>query len=225
MRQTPFHSTVGGAKVYVQTTGVGRPRRRARRAKSSGPIPCGTGRHPHPDRPQRIGFVDVGYNVGVLAASARCRLATLSRSGTTGWRPPLTTSTAALSRRRFHRWRQRTTAASPIAKLMTGNVLWSSRGSGKQSASVTAAEGNLYIRYGPSGTMSGSRPNPMPTAGSRSFKIPKSGSRPGGPDPVVADGKLFLRRAAFHSFVTTSSKSNLTTRVSRYRTGGSGPLK
>lgn len=76
--------------------------------------------------------------------------------------------------------------------LMTGTVKWKSRGSGSGSASVTAADGNLYVRYA-NGMMTlvKALPNGFEEVGS--FKIPDSGSRPSWSHPVVADGKLYLR--------------------------------
>ncbi len=78
------------------------------------------------------------------------------------------------------------------ADLMTGTVKWKSRGAGSGSASVTAADGNLYVRYA-NGMMTLVKAQPTGFEEVGSFKIPNSGSRPSWSHPVVVDGKLYLR--------------------------------
>jgi hypothetical protein len=78
------------------------------------------------------------------------------------------------------------------ADLMTGAVKWKSRGAGSGSASVTAADGNLYVRYA-NGMMTLVKAQPTAFEEVGSFKIPDSGSRPSWSHPVVVDGKLYLR--------------------------------
>ena len=65
-------------------------------------------------------------------------------------------------------------------------------GGGSGSASVTAADGNLYIRYA-DGMMTLVKSQPTGFEEVGSFKIPSSGSRPSWSHPVVVDGKLYLR--------------------------------
>ena len=76
--------------------------------------------------------------------------------------------------------------------MMTGEVKWKSRGSGSGSASVTAADGNLYIRYA-NGTMTLVKAQATGFEEKGSFKIPGSGERPSWAHPVVVDGKMYLR--------------------------------
>jgi outer membrane protein assembly factor BamB len=78
------------------------------------------------------------------------------------------------------------------AELMTGEQLWKSRGSGRGSAAVAAADGHLYIRYN-DGTMVLARASPEAYEEQGSFKIPGSGERPSWSHPVISGGKLFLR--------------------------------
>lgn len=78
------------------------------------------------------------------------------------------------------------------AELMTGDVKWTARGSGSGSASITAADGCLYIRYG-DGTMTLAKASPDALEELGSFKIPGSGDRPSWSHPVVLGGKLYLR--------------------------------
>lgn len=78
------------------------------------------------------------------------------------------------------------------ADLMTGKIAWKSRGSGRNSASIAAADGHLYIRYS-NGTMTLVEASPKEFKEVGSFKVPGSGERPSWAHPVIADGKLFLR--------------------------------
>lgn len=78
------------------------------------------------------------------------------------------------------------------AELMTGKVKWKSRGAGKKSASIAAADGHLYIRYS-DGTMTLVEANPESFNEVSSFKVPGSGDRPSWAHPVISNGKLYLR--------------------------------
>ena len=78
------------------------------------------------------------------------------------------------------------------ADLMTGDVQWKSRGSGRRSACVAAADGCLYFRY-QDGTMTLVRADPSEFREVGSFNIPGSGDRPSWAHPVICDGKLYLR--------------------------------
>ncbi len=78
------------------------------------------------------------------------------------------------------------------AELMSGDLQWKSRGSGRDSASLAAADGHLYVRYA-DGTMTLVKASPEALEEVGSFKIPHGGDRPGWSHPVIADGKLYLR--------------------------------
>lgn len=78
------------------------------------------------------------------------------------------------------------------AELMTGETQWKSRGSGKKSASMTAADGKLFIRFS-DGTVALVPASPDEYEEQGSFKIPGSGERPSWAHPVVVGGKLYLR--------------------------------
>lgn len=82
------------------------------------------------------------------------------------------------------------------AEAKTGKVMWKTGGSGKGSASVTYADGNLYIRYS-NGVMVLVPATPKEYKEVGSFKVPHSGSRPSWSHPVVAGGKLYLREGDF----------------------------
>jgi outer membrane protein assembly factor BamB len=78
------------------------------------------------------------------------------------------------------------------AELMTGQEKWKKRGSGKGSASIVSADGDLYIHYA-DGTMVLAKADPGDYVEKGSFKVPGSGERPSWSHPVIVDGKLYLR--------------------------------
>ena len=92
------------------------------------------------------------------------------------------------------------------ADLMTGQIKWKSRGSGKKSASIAAADGHLYIRYS-DGTMTLVEANPSGFKETGSFKVPGSGDRPSWAHPVILNGKLYLRESDKVLCYDISSKS------------------
>lgn len=78
------------------------------------------------------------------------------------------------------------------ADFMTGEQKWKSRGSGKKSASIAAADGHLYIRYS-NGMMTLAKASADGLKEVGSFKVPGSGKMPSWAHPVIAGGKLYLR--------------------------------
>jgi len=78
------------------------------------------------------------------------------------------------------------------AELMTGDIKWKSRGAGRNSASVAAADGHIYIHYA-DGTMSLVKATPDEFQEVSHFQVPGSGEAPSWAHPVIAGGKLFLR--------------------------------
>jgi outer membrane protein assembly factor BamB len=78
------------------------------------------------------------------------------------------------------------------AELMTGKILWKERGSGKNSATVMAADGHVYIRYS-DGTVSLVKADPAEYREVSSFSAPGSGDRPSWAHMVILDGLLYLR--------------------------------
>jgi outer membrane protein assembly factor BamB len=78
------------------------------------------------------------------------------------------------------------------AELMTGKIAWKQRGSGKNSATVMAADGHVYIRYA-DGTVSLVKADPAEYREVSSFAVPGSGERPSWAHMVILDGLLYLR--------------------------------
>ena len=80
------------------------------------------------------------------------------------------------------------------AEFMTGKNRWKSRGSGKGSASVTAADGHLYFWFSKSATMALVKASPDRYEEVSSFKIEEGSDRPTWAHPVILDGRLYLRK-------------------------------
>ena len=78
------------------------------------------------------------------------------------------------------------------ADLMTGDVVWKKRGSGKGSATVAAADGHLYVRFA-DGTLALVKADPADYEEVASFKIPGSDARPSWAHSVILDGRLYIR--------------------------------
>ena len=78
------------------------------------------------------------------------------------------------------------------AELMSGKIAWKQRGSGKNSATVMAADGHVYIRYS-NGIVSLVKADPAEYREVSSFVVPGSGERPSWAHMVILDGLLYLR--------------------------------
>ncbi len=78
------------------------------------------------------------------------------------------------------------------AELLTGRVVWKERGSGKNSVALAAADGHLYARYA-DGTLALVPADPAGYREAAAFTVPGSGERPSWAHPVIVDGRLYLR--------------------------------
>lgn len=78
------------------------------------------------------------------------------------------------------------------AELMTGEQVWKSRGSGRGSAAVAAADGMLYIQFS-NGVMVLVKASPDGYEETGKLEIPKDDDRPTWAHPVILDGKLYVR--------------------------------
>lgn len=77
-------------------------------------------------------------------------------------------------------------------ELMTGNVMWEARGAGRNSISVAAADGRLYLHFA-DGTMALAEANPGDYNEISSFETPPTDDRPAWALPSIANGRLYLR--------------------------------
>lgn len=81
------------------------------------------------------------------------------------------------------------------AELLTGANRWKQRSKkGKGSASITAADGHLYILFSGNATMALAKANPRRYDEISTFRIDEGSDRPAWAHPVVTDGHLFLRK-------------------------------
>ncbi|MGC3967403.1 MAG: hypothetical protein QM775_08545 [Pirellulales bacterium] len=78
------------------------------------------------------------------------------------------------------------------ADLMTGEIKWKGRISGKKSAAVCAADGCIYL-HSDDGTVTLVKADPKELQEVGTFKTPGEAERPGWMHPVVFDGKLWVR--------------------------------
>lgn len=78
------------------------------------------------------------------------------------------------------------------AELMTGQIKWKGRISGRSSAAFATADGCLYI-HSADGTMCLVKANPEALQEVGTFHVPSGGDRPGWMHPVIFDGKLWVR--------------------------------
>ena len=188
-------STVGDTRVYVQTTGSGAMGVRAGDGKLlwTYDIKKTTAVIPTPIVQGDLVFFTAGYGTG----------GTLVRQVPAGGgvqAQEIYPTTAALGNKHGgivlvgdYLYGDSEDRGIPFcADLMTGEVKWKSRGAGKKSASVTSADGKLYIRFS-DGTMALAEATPDAYTELSSFKVPGSGERPSWAHPVVLGGKLYLR--------------------------------
>ncbi len=78
------------------------------------------------------------------------------------------------------------------ADLMTGEIKWKSRASGRGSACVASADGCLYVHFA-DGKMCLIKAVPEGFEEVGTFAVPGSGERPSWSHPVIVGGKLYLR--------------------------------
>jgi outer membrane protein assembly factor BamB len=78
------------------------------------------------------------------------------------------------------------------AELLTGKIVWKNRGSGRNSASVVAGDGHVYVKFS-DGTLALVKADPAGYEEVSSFKVPGSGDRPSWAHAVILEGRLYLR--------------------------------
>jgi outer membrane protein assembly factor BamB len=189
-------SNVGGTRVYVQSTGSGAMGVRANDGKLlwTFDIDKTTAVIPTPIVRDDLVFFDAGYNRGgallkqVPAADGEIKMEVVYPL-----KPELSNKHGGVvlvgdylygdSEDRGIVW---------CADLMTGKVQWKSRGAGKDSESLVAADDHLYVHYA-NGTMTLVKASPKSFEEVSHFEVPGSGERPSWSHPVILDGKLYVR--------------------------------
>lgn len=190
-------SRIGGVKVYVQTTAGGALGVRASDGKLmwSYPIEKTIAVIPTPIVKDDYVFFTAGYKRG----GALLKQVPGKEAGTVDMQEiyPLTVKLAnkhgGVVLVGDYLYGDSDDSGTPYcADLMTGEIKWQSRGSGRGSAAFGAADGHLYIRFANGVTvLANADPTGYHEVGS--FKPPGSGERPSWSHPVIVDGKLFLR--------------------------------
>ena len=192
----PLSGQGGGRKVYIQTTGAGAFAVDAQTGKFQWayPIDQTTAVIPTPIVRGDLVFFSAGYKRG----GALLRQVPGADGGVTmqevyGLKKELANKHGGIVLVGDHLYGDSDDAGIPFcAELMTGNVVWKKRGSGKGSATVVAADGHLYVRFA-DGTLALAKADPADYVEVATFKIPGSDARPSWSHSVILDGRLYLR--------------------------------
>jgi outer membrane protein assembly factor BamB len=188
-------SEVGSVRVYVQTTGSGAMGVRASDGKLmwTYDIDKTTAVIPTPIVRGDLVFFSAGYNRGGALLRQVANGDSVTMKEVYPLKRPLNNKHGGIVLVGDYLYGDSNDKGTPFcADLMTGEVKWKSRGSGKGSASIAAADGYLYIRY-TNGQMTLVKADPTEMKESGSFKVPGSGQLPSWAHPVIAGGRLYLR--------------------------------
>lgn len=189
-------SEIGGVRVYVQTTGSGEMGVRADDGKLlwSYPVEKTTAIAPTPIIKGNLVFFAAGYKRGgALLKQSPDGNGGVKVEEVYGMKPPLANKHGGVVLVGDYIYGDSDDAGMPYcANLMTGEVLWKSRGTGKNSIAIAAADDRLYLHYA-DGTMVLAKASPEKYEETGSFTVPNSGERPSWTHPVILDGKLYLR--------------------------------
>jgi len=189
-------SEIGDTRVYVQTTGSGAMGVRASDGKLlwTYDVPKTTAIIPTPIVKDDLVFFTAGYGLGgALLRQVPSSSGNIDVEEIYSPTPDLQNKHGGVVLVGDYLYGDSGDSGIPFcAEMMTGDIQWKKRGSGRKSASVVAADGRLYFRYS-DGTMTLVDASPDGFEELGSFKVPGSGERPSWAHPVIADGKLYLR--------------------------------
>jgi outer membrane protein assembly factor BamB len=192
----PLSSQNEGRKVYVQTTAAGAFAVDAEtgRFQWAYPIDQTTAVVPTPIVRGDLVFFSAGYKRGgALLRQVPGADGSVTMKEIYGLKKELANKHGGIVLVGDHLYGDSDDAGIPFcAELMTGNVVWKKRGSGKGSATVTAADGHLYVRFA-DGTLALVKADPADYAEAATLKIPGSDARPSWAHSVILDGQLYLR--------------------------------
>lgn len=189
-------ATIGGTRVYVQTTGSGALGVRASDGKLlwSYPIPETTAVIPTPIVRDDLVFFCAGYRTGgALLKQSPQGDGGVKIDEIYALKPELGNKHGGVVLIGDYLYADSEASGTPFcAELMTGKVLWKKRGSGKGNAAVAAADGHLYFQFD-DGTVALVKATPEDYVEVSTLKAPGSGERPSWAHPVIVDGQLYLR--------------------------------
>ena len=189
-------ATVGGKKVYVQTTAAGGFAVDAETGKFhwAYPIDQTTAVIPTPIVRDDLVFFSAGYGRGgALVRQLAGPGGSVKMEEVYGLNRDLANKHGGIVLVGDHLYGDSDDKGIPFcAELKTGKIAWKKRGSGKGSATVAAADGHVYIKYA-DGTLALVKADPAAYTEVSSFKVPGSGDRPSWAHMVILDGRLYLR--------------------------------
>jgi outer membrane protein assembly factor BamB len=189
-------ATVGGRSVYVQTTAAGAFAVDAKTGRFlwAYPIDKTTAVIPTPIIKDDLVFFAAGYKRGgALLRQVPGPGGQVTIKEIYGLKPELANKHGGIVLVGDHLYGDSDDKGIPFcAELMTGKVVWKERGSGRNSATVFAADGHIYVRYA-NGTLSLVKADPSGYQEVSSFQVPGSGDRPSWAHMVILDGLLYLR--------------------------------
>jgi outer membrane protein assembly factor BamB len=189
-------ATVGGRKIYVQTTGSGPLGVDAKTGTLlwTYPIDKTTAVIPTPIVRGDLVFFSAGYKRGgALLKQVPAADGSVKVEEVYGLNTDLANKHGGIVLVGDHLYGDSDDKGIPFcAELATGKVIWKERGSGKGSAAVTAADGRIYVRYS-DGTLALLKADPAGYTELSAFKIPGSDDRPSWAHTVILDGMLYLR--------------------------------
>ncbi len=189
-------SEVGGTRVYVNTTASGALGVRASDGQLlwSYPIDRTTSVIPNPIIRDDLVFFTAGYRRGgALLRQIPGDGGSVSMQVVYPLRTELTNKHGGVVLVGNHLYGDTDDRGNPFcAELMTGEVVWQARGSGRGSASMAVADGHLYIRWA-CGQIALVPATPDGYREQSTFRTPGSGDRPSWAHPVIAGGRLYLR--------------------------------
>ena len=189
-------ATVGGRSVYVQTTAAGAFAVDATTGRFlwAYPIDKTTAVIPTPIIKDDLVFFAAGYKRGgALLRQVPGPGGQVTIKEIYGLKPELANKHGGIVLVGDHLYGDSDDKGIPFcAELMTGKVVWKERGSGRNSATVFAADGHIYVRYA-NGTLALVKADPAGYQEVSSFAVPGSGDRPSWAHMVILDGLLYLR--------------------------------
>lgn len=189
-------SKISGVRVYVQTTGSGALGVRAKDGKLmwSYPIDQTTAVAPTPIIKDDLVFFTAGYGRGgALLKQKADGAGGITIEEIYPLNSKLANKHGGVVLVGDHVFGDSDDAGLPFcADLMTGEVAWKKRASGRGSIAMAAADGCLYMHFA-EGTMVLAKADAEDFVELGSFTVPHSGERPSWAHPVILDGKLYLR--------------------------------
>ena len=190
-------STVGGVKVYVNTTASGAIGVRASDGELmwSYPIDKTTAVIPSPIIRDDLVFFTVGYGRGGALLRQKASGDNVAMEEVYPLNSKLQNKHGGVVLVGDHLYGDSGDSGIPFcAELMTGDIVWKKRGSGKGSAAFTAADGKLFIMFQDSQlAMAPANPEGYEETGNIELETDNA-TRVTWAHPVITGGRLYIRQ-------------------------------